>query len=87
MLEFKNSIPLFSDLKNDALRERYVYCIYTTDKHVLFSDPVEIFFSDTIFFSSVLLLNFVSSLRHKMFCSVIVLNFFFSSQTQNFLFS
>lgn len=49
MLEFKNSIPLFSDLKNDALRERYVYCIYTTDKHVLSSDPVEIFFSDTIF--------------------------------------
>ena len=24
MGEFKNSIPLFSDLKNDALRERWV---------------------------------------------------------------
>ena len=24
MMEFKNSIPLFADLKNDALRERYV---------------------------------------------------------------
>ena len=24
MKEFKNSIPLFSDLKNEALRERYV---------------------------------------------------------------
>ena len=29
MMEFKNSIPLFADLKNDALRERYTCtCTY-----------------------------------------------------------
>ena len=30
--EFKDSIPLFSDLKNEALRERYFFCILVTFK-------------------------------------------------------
>ncbi len=30
MREFKDSIPLFADLKNDALRERQVWLMYMT---------------------------------------------------------
>lgn len=38
MREFKDSIPLFADLKNDALRERYSainMCMYCMQVHVL----------------------------------------------------
>ena len=31
MREFKDSIPLFADLKNDALRDRYAVSISTSD--------------------------------------------------------
>jgi len=34
MKEFKESIPLFADLKNDALRDRYCMCVIQNCRYV-----------------------------------------------------
>ena len=40
MREFKDSVPLFADLKNDALRDRWVYGIYVCTLYIVYCRPV-----------------------------------------------